>query len=434
MLDDVDPLAWLCSHPLNASGYDFKVPLLEGDHVTEEAGTGFVHTAPGHGADDFDVWTANARKLQDLGIDPAVPETVGADGLYYKHVPLFGGAEPKRVLDQKGSFGKLDNMAYANAAVIQALKDAGALVSMNPRYKHDYPHSWRSKAPVIHRNTPQWFIAIDKPIAIKGVKGKHSVRERALKAIADTQFVPPQARNRIGSMIEARPDYVISRQRVWGVPIAIFVHKETGEIIPNADFKKSQELIKRIVDTFTAEGVDPWFDENARERFLEGIVENPAEWEQVRDILDVWFDSASTHVFVLKKRRDLKWPADVYLEGSDQHRGWFHSSLLESCGTTGRAPYDALVTHGFVLDEQGRKMSKSLGNTTAPQDVIKQSGADILRLWGAIRRLHGGFAHWPADHPIDGGWLQEATQYAALSARQSGAFRAGTHCAICRNA
>src|SRR5579883_694868 len=380
-LFEVNPSGLVVRHPLWRAGYDFSVPLLHGEHVTAETGTGFVHTAPGHGADDFEIWTANTRYLQSLGIDASVPETVGPDGFYYKHVPLFGGPNPKRVIDEKGRFGKLDDMAYANAAVIAALKEAGALAAMNPRYKHDYPHSWRSKSPVIFRNTPQWFIAIDKPIAIKGVKGKRSIRELALKAIAETRFVPPQGRNRIGSMIEARPDYVISRQRVWGVPIAIFVHKETGEIIPNAKFANSQDYIKRTVDIFTAEGVDPWWDDNARERFLAGIVDDPAEWEQVRDTLDVWFDSASTHVFVLRKRKDLKWPADVYLEGSDQHRGWFHSSLLESCGTAGRAPYDALVTHGFVNDEHGRKMSKSLGNTVAPQDVIKQSGADILRLW-----------------------------------------------------
>jgi isoleucyl-tRNA synthetase len=381
LLDDIDPTGLIAAHPLERGGYDFKVPLLEGEHVTEETGTGFVHTAPGHGADDFEIWTANARHLQSLGIAPAVPDTVGADGFYHSHVQMFGGAEPKRVIDDKGHSGKLDDMRYANAAVIAALKEAGALAAMNPRYKHDYPHSWRSKAPVIFRNTPQWFIAMDKPIEVKSLKGKHTVRQLALKAIDDTRFVPPQGRNRIGSMIEARPDYVISRQRVWGVPIAIFVHKDTGEVIPNAKFEKSAELIKRITGIFAAEGVDPWWDDNARQRFLDGIVADPSEWEQARDTLDVWFDSASTHVFVLKKRGDLKWPADVYLEGSDQHRGWFHSSLLESCGTVGRAPYDALVTHGFVMDEQGRKMSKSLGNTVAPQDIIKQSGADILRLW-----------------------------------------------------
>jgi isoleucyl-tRNA synthetase len=374
-----------CLHPLHDEGYEFNVPLLVGDHVTETAGTGFVHTAPGHGADDFDIWIKpeTQAKLRSLNIDGSVPDTVAPDGYYRPHVPMFGGEHPKRVMDDKGSFGKLDDMRYANAAVIAALKDAGMLAAMNPRYKHDYPHSWRSKAPVIFRNTPQWFIAIDKPIAIKGVEGKHSIRELALKAIADTRFVPPQGRNRIGSMIEARPDYVISRQRVWGVPIAIFVHKTTGEILPNAKWRFSKTYIKRLTEIFTEEGVDPWFDapDRVAARFLFGLVDDTADWEQVRDTLDVWFDSASTHVFVLKKRKDLKWPADVYLEGSDQHRGWFHSTLLESCGTVGRAPYDTLVTHGFTMDEHGRKMSKSLGNTVAPQDVINKYGADILRLW-----------------------------------------------------
>jgi isoleucyl-tRNA synthetase len=369
------------AHPLRGRGYDFEVPLLEGDHVTEEAGTGFVHTAPGHGADDFEIWTANTRELQDLGIDPTVPETVGPDGYYYKHVPLFGGAEPKRVIDDKGHFGKLDDMRYANAAVIAALKEAGALAAMNPRHKHDYAHSWRSKAPIIYRNTPQWFIAMDRAIAHKGIPENATLRELALKSIDETRFVPSQGRNRLRSMIEQRPDWVISRQRAWGVPIAVFVHKETGEVIPNAKFKGSKELQKRIVEAFKAEGADAWFADGASDRFLDGLVPNPAEWEQVRDILDVWFDSGSTHAFVLEKRKDLKWPADLYLEGSDQHRGWFQSSLLESCGTRGRAPFDAVLTHGFVMDEHGRKMSKSLGNTVAPQDVIKQSGADILRLW-----------------------------------------------------
>ena len=306
---------------------------------------------------------------------------VGPDGYYRAHVPLFGGAEPKRVIDDKGHFGKLDDVRYANAAVIAALKEAGALAAMNPRHKHDYAHSWRSKAPVIYRNTPQWFVAIDKPIAVKGSKQKASLRELALKAIGETRFVPAQGRNRIGGMIEQRPDWVLSRQRAWGVPITVFVHKETGEVIPNAKFKGSKDLQKRIADAFNADGADAWFADGAAERFLDGLVDDVAEWEQVRDILDVWFDSGSTHAFVLEKRKDLKWPADLYLEGSDQHRGWFHSSLLEACGTRGRAPYDGVLTHGFVIDEQGRKMSKSLGNTVAPQDVIKQSGADILRLW-----------------------------------------------------
>jgi isoleucyl-tRNA synthetase len=371
----------VCSHPLKADGYNFWVPMLAGNHVTDETGTGFVHTAPSHGAEDFDIWTSSTRTLQSLGIDAAVPEMVGPDGFYYKHVPLFGGVEPKRVIDDKGHFGKLDDTRYANAAVIAALKEAGALAAMNPRHKHDYAHSWRSKAPVIYRNTPQWFIAMDKPAAVKGSKRKATLRELAVKSIEETRFVPPQGRNRIGGMIEQRPDWVISRQRAWGVPITVFVHKETGEVIPNAKRKESKELQKRIFEAFKAEGADAWFKEGATERFLEGLAERPSDWEQVRDILDVWFDSGSTHAFVLEKRKDLKWPADLYLEGSDQHRGWFQSSLLESCGTRGRAPFDAVLTHGFVLDELGRKMAKSLGNTVAPQDVIKQSGADILRLW-----------------------------------------------------
>ncbi len=380
LLEDVNPDGFMAAHPLHAGGYDFKVPLLEGEHVTEDTGTGFVHTAPGHGADDFDIWTANGRHLQSLGIDHLVPDTVGPDGYYRKHVPLFGGDEPKRVIDDKGHFGKLDDLRYGNPAVIAALKEAGALAAMNPRHKHDYAHSWRSKAPVIYRNTPQWFVAMDKPAGVKGAK-QASLRELAVKAIGETRFVPAQGRNRIGGMIEQRPDWVLSRQRAWGVPITVFVHKETGEVIPNAKFKGSKELQMRIFEAFKAEGADAWFAEGAASRFLEGLVDKPADWEQVRDILDVWFDSGSTHAFVLEKRKDLKWPADLYLEGSDQHRGWFQSSLLEACGTRGRAPYDAVLTHGFVLDELGRKMAKSMGNTVAPQDVIKQSGADILRLW-----------------------------------------------------
>jgi isoleucyl-tRNA synthetase len=376
-VEDVVVEQAIAQHPLHKGGYDFKVPLLDGEHVTEDTGTGFVHTAPSHGADDFEIWMASARQLKNLGIDAAVPDMVGPDGYYRKAVPLFGGDEPKRVIDDKGHFGKLDDLRYGNAAVIAALKEAGALAAMNPRHKHDYAHSWRSKAPVIYRNTPQWFIAMDKPTA----KGKPSLRELALKSIEDTRFLPAQGRNRINGMVEQRPDWVISRQRAWGVPITVFVHKETAEVIPNAKFKGSKDLQKRIFEAFKAEGADAWFADGAAARFLEGLVEKPADWEQVRDILDVWFDSGSTHAFCLEKRKDLKWPADLYLEGSDQHRGWFQSSLLEACGTRGRAPFEAVLTHGFVMDELGRKMSKSLGNTVAPQDVIKQSGADILRLW-----------------------------------------------------
>ena len=281
--------AIVVAHPLHASGYDFKVPLLEGDHVTEDTGTGFVHTAPGNGADDFDIWTAKARYLRELGIDPEVPDTVGPDGYYRKYVPLFGGEEPKRIIDDKGHFGKLDDTRYANAAVIAALKEAGALAAMNPRHKHDYAHSWRSKAPIIYRNTPQWFIAMDKPNATKAAKNA-TLRDAALASIDETRFVPPQGRNRLRGMIEQRPDWVISRQRAWGVPITVFVHKETGEVIPNASFKASKELQKRIFDAFKAEGADAWFAEGASARFLEGLVDDASQWEQVRDILDVWFE------------------------------------------------------------------------------------------------------------------------------------------------
>ncbi|MDX2266385.1 MAG: isoleucine--tRNA ligase [Hyphomicrobiales bacterium] len=372
----------VCRHPLHESGYDFPVRLYEGDFVTDDTGTGFVHIAPGHGADDYGLFIDNKRQFATDGIED-VPHTVQPDGHYFPHVPLFGGDAPKRVVDDNGSFGKLDDMAYANAAVVQALKDAGALLAMG-RLRHQYPHSWRSKAPVIFRNTPQWFIALDKPVKVKGVKKDRTIRDLALAAIGDTKFYPEAGRNRITGMIENRPDWVVSRQRAWGVPITVFVYKETGEIIPNAKFAAAADLTKRITDAFAAEGADAWFADSATERFLTGLVENPADWEQVTDILDVWFDSGSTHAFVLEKRKDLAWPASLYLEGSDQHRGCFHSSLLEACGTRGRAPYNAVLTHGFILDEKGEeKMSKSKGNALSPQKVMETSGAEILRLWVA---------------------------------------------------
>jgi isoleucyl-tRNA synthetase len=355
------------AHPLRGQGYEFDVPLLAGEHVTEDTGTGFVHTAPGHGTEDFEIWEENRAALEARGIDTRIPFTVDEAGFFTRDAPGFEG---KRVVDDKGKFGD------ANFAVIAALTEAGALIA-RARHKHDYPHSWRSKKPVIFRATPQWFIAMDKAIEQK----PDTLRKRALKAVGDTRWVPPQGENRITGMIETRPDWVVSRQRAWGVPITVFRHKETGEVIPRGDFARSAELIQRIVDAFTKEGADAWFRPGAKQRFLEGLVENPDDWEKVGDILDVWFDSGSTHAFVLEQRPDLKWPASLYLEGSDQHRGWFQSSLLESCGTRGRAPYDAVVTHGFVVDEDGRKMSKSLGNVVAPQDVIRQSGAEILRLW-----------------------------------------------------
>ena len=375
---DVSPntlAALVCKHPLHGQGYEFQVRLYHGDHVTDDAGTGFVHTAPGHGAEDYAVFEENRKSFADAGISE-VPHTVNEDGYYFRHVPLFGGESPKRVIDDKGKFGD------ANEAVIQELIRSNALVARG-RIKHTYPHSWRSKAPVIFRNTPQWFIAIDKPIAVAGQKTDKAIRERALKAIDETRFVPASGQNRLRGMIEARPDWVISRQRAWGVPITVFLNKNDQSYIPNANWAGSAELTKRIMAEFTADGADSWFTEGAKERLLAGLVDDPSEWEQVRDILDVWFESGSTHAFVLEDRPDLKWPADLYLEGSDQHRGWFHSSLLESCGTRGRAPYDAVLTHGFVVDGEGRKMSKSLGNVVAPQDVIKKSGAEILRIWVA---------------------------------------------------
>ena len=332
------------------------MPLLDGDHVTDDTGTGFVHTAPGHGADDYNIWVASEAYLKDKGIPTTIPFTVDADGYYTKDAPGFTG---KRVITDKGEKGD------ANDAVIRALRDAGALISRG-RLKHQYPHSWRSKKPIIFRNTPQWFISMSS----------HGLRDIALKAIDETAFFPAAGQNRLRAMIEQRPDWVISRQRAWGVPIAVFVNRETGEIL------NDPKVNARIVEAFTEEGADAWFADGAAQRFL-GNDYSFLEWEQVRDILDVWFDSGSTHAFCLEQRPDLKWPADLYLEGSDQHRGWFHSSLLESCGTRGRAPYDAVLTHGFVVAEDGRKMSKSMGNIVAPQDVIKQSGADILRLWVA---------------------------------------------------
>ncbi len=366
---DVKPEGLVAAHPLRgaegAEGYyDFDVPLLAGDFVTEDTGTGFVHIAPGHGADDYKLWVDNG-----LG---EVPHTVMPDGSYFPHVALFGGEKPARVLDDRGNEGD------ANKRVIEKLIEVGALVARG-RLKHQYPHSWRSKAPLIFRNTPQWFIAMDRKIAGSST----SLRERALAAIDATEFVPPQGKNRLRGMIEARPDWVISRQRAWGVPITVFVHKKTGEVLRDPDVNQ------RIADAFEEEGADAWFADDGS-RFL-GNRHKVEDYEKVDDILDVWFDSGSTHAYVLDRRPDLMpkrafegGPDKVmYLEGSDQHRGWFHSSLLESCGTRGRAPFDAVLTHGFVLDEEGRKMSKSLGNTTAPQDVIAASGADILRVWVA---------------------------------------------------
>jgi isoleucyl-tRNA synthetase len=381
-----DLAALTTAHPLHGRGYDFVVPLLDGDHVTDDAGTGFVHTAPSHGREDFDVWMANGRQLTERGIETRIPYTVDADGRFTKEAPGFEGAQ---VITDKGDKGN------ANDVVIKALVEAGNIIARG-RLKHQYPHSWRSKKPVIFRNTPQWFIAMDKPIGEAGapnaadlqpVAGGNvdTLRNRALKAIKETEWVPAAGENRITGMIANRPDWVVSRQRAWGVPITVFVEKESKAILVDARVNAA------IAEAFEAEGADAWFTDTDGARFLKPYGYDPAQYERVTDVLDVWFDSGSTHAFTLEKRADLATRRVVdggrdkvmYLEGSDQHRGWFHSSLLESCGTRGRAPYDIVLTHGFCLDEKGEKMSKSKGNVTAPQDVIKDSGADILRLWVA---------------------------------------------------
>jgi isoleucyl-tRNA synthetase len=337
----------LARHPLSGQGYEFDVPLLAGGFVTETDGTGFVHIAPGHGADDFELGRA-------AGVP--VPETVAADGTYYPHVPLFAG---RHVYWPNGKTGD------ANGVVIAAIDAAGGLLGQG-KLVHSYPHSWRSKAPLIFRTTPQWFIGMEE----------NGLRDTALAAIDATQWFPPQGRNRIRSMVESRPDWCISRQRAWGVPIAVFVEKKTGEPL------RDQAVIDRIAAAFEREGSDAWYTHDAKEFLGDG--RDPSDFDQVMDIVDVWFDSGSTHAFVLEQRPDLAWPASLYLEGSDQHRGWFHSSLLESCGTRRRAPYDAVLTHGFLLDQNGFKLSKSTGSSGGLfwlADAIEKNGADILRLW-----------------------------------------------------
>ncbi|HYG27153.1 MAG TPA: class I tRNA ligase family protein, partial [Caulobacteraceae bacterium] len=338
--------------------YDFKVPLLAGDHVTDDAGTGFVHTAPSHGQEDYEVWLKHGYSRADI------PDMVDPDGAYYPHVPLFGGL---KVLETEGK--KAGKFGPANNAVIEKLIEAGKLLARG-RLEHSYPHSWRSKAPVIFRNTPQWFIRMDEPLA-----DGRSLRETCLQSIDVTAYYPLSGQVRIRNMVEGRPDWLISRQRNWGAPLAMFVDKDSGQ--PLCDPAVNQ----RIVELIAKEGADAWYQHPASD-FLGD--HDPARYEKVEDILDVWFDSGCTHVFTIEGRENSKWPADVYLEGSDQHRGWFQSSLLESCGSRGRAPYDQVITHGFTLDENGQKMSKSLGNTVDPHTVIGQSGAEILRLWTAM--------------------------------------------------
>ncbi len=326
-----------CEHPFKQLGYDFIVKPFHGDFVNLEQGTGVVHIAPGHGDDDY-----------VLGIENNVDiiQTVQDDGKYNQHAVGFEGEH----------IYKVDHKIADKLEEFSKLLFKGTL-------RHSYPHSWRSKAPLIYRNTPQWFISMEK----------NNLRDIALKSIDETIFYPPQGQTRLRSMIETRPDWCVSRQRVWGVPLPLFVNKKTGQPL------RDENIINRIADIYEKEGSNTWFTEDPQ-RFL-GDEYSLEDYEQVKDVVEVWFDSGSTHAFCLEQREDLKWPASMYLEGSDQHRGWFHSSLLESSGTRGKAPYESVLTHGFVVDGRGRKMSKSLGNVISPDDILKKYGVDILRLW-----------------------------------------------------
>ena len=368
-----DELAKLkLAHPLacaeGAAGeWDDLRDFRHADFVTDEEGTGFVHCAPSHGMEEYELY----RDLNML--DQVITYNVMDDGSFRKELPFFGG---HYILSRKGGEGT------ANKAVIDKLVEVGGLLARG-KIKHSYPHSWRSKAPVIYRNTPQWFAAIDRPVGDGQDTHGKTIRERALTEIDNVNWTPQSGRNRLYSMMEARPDWVLSRQRAWGVPLTCFTKK--GALPTDPDFLLRNEAVnKRIAEAFEVEGADAWYKPGAKARFLGNEVDAEA-YDQVFDILDVWFDSGSTHAFVLRDREDGSEDgiADLYLEGTDQHRGWFHSSLLQSCGTNGRAPYRGVLTHGFTLDEKGVKMSKSLGNIIAPAEVVKQYGADILRLWVA---------------------------------------------------
>ena len=329
----------ICSHPFIKIDFDYDVPMLDAQFVNLDQGTGVVHCAPSHGPDDFNLCLKN--NIPSL-------YTVDNAGFYTKEIPFFTNT----------------HIFKADPIVIDKLKEQKKLLK-NDKLNHSYPHSWRSKAPLIYRATPQWFISMQK----------NDLRNKAIQAINNTIFYPDKGKERLLSMVEGRPDWCVSRQRVWGVPLPIFINKKTKEAL------KDKKVIDRIASIYEKQGSDCWFTDDPKV-FL-GDDYNPDDYQKLNDIVEVWFDSGSTHSFVLEKRKDLKWPADMYLEGSDQHRGWFHSSLLESCGTRGKAPFESILSHGFVVDGKGMKMSKSMGNVISPEDILKNYGADILRVWVA---------------------------------------------------
>ncbi len=337
--DGLDFKNTICSHPLKKIGYEYDVPMLEGDFVTLEQGTGIVHSAPSHGPDDFNLCLKHGIKASN---------TINDSGLYSEEIPFFSGL----------------HIFKADTPVMEKLSEYKSLLGSN-KLLHSFPHSWRSKAPLVYRATSQWFISMET----------NNLRKKALKAIDETAFYPERGRARIRSMIETRPDWCISRQRIWGVPLPLFISKKTKEPLKDID------VINNIAKIYEEVGSDCWFTEDPQ-KFL-GKKYKKEDYIKTTDIVEVWFDSGASHSYVLEKRKDLMWPASMYLEGSDQHRGWFHSSLLESCGTRGRAPYNSILTHGFVVDGKGLKMSKSTGNVIAPEDILKKYGADILRTWVA---------------------------------------------------